>query len=418
MKYDKVGQTNFKCGGYTKNGTEYNFTCPLDYTTKLCGGYKCDWSKPSQPTCKYDDQGTYKLEAECKEDCKPASYAKCNPLTSMCEPCSGASANCTLAAYCNFQCSAPKAKCNTTTKKCFSCSPAKDADCKMTAEDCDRQCANTISRFQCNTTTKKCFECSNATNAECRLTSKATCDTACNSSHPTPTPPPSPPTTEKYFCNETSKKCQVWTKDVPEPPKVKSDCERDCNPMGGKCDTKTWQCVPCEMGTVGCSNTLAWCQFSNTCVAPAAFEGVWRGNEISKGFQRGEWDLTFTENGKALSMQFFDTKVEKKWHATIEQAGDAGQGAQAVKLVFTEAPQGSALMGQSRMALLHVRDGAQGLFQVLSFAIAKGDEQVTSFDAAMTEGSEFTLIGCHDSQACDFSKARVVMSKRWMEMFI
>jgi len=48
--YDKVGKTDFKCGGFVDN-IPRDFTCPAEFRTTDCSGFICDWTKK---TCKKD----------------------------------------------------------------------------------------------------------------------------------------------------------------------------------------------------------------------------------------------------------------------------------------------------------------------------------------------------------------------------
>lgn len=312
---------------------------------------------------------------------------------------------------CNALCALPKFKCNVSDHKCYSCDEAKDSNCSMTSGDCQNKCPNMKSYFKCNTTSKTCEQCKNSTDPLCMLADKQTCDKGCK--QPTP-----PPTDQKYYCNWANNTCMVAGKDSPDP-QPKEKCEEICKkPVYAKCNLTSQKCEECTQGPADptCTNTMDWCQAAASAgyckpKKPTDLKGVWRGIEISQGFKRGEWDISFSDDASSMVLQYFDTKVEQKWHAKVEVSTvpNLEAGVAALTLTFTEAPPAGNLLGVSTgtkaVALFQVADGYQRLFKVMNFAVAKAGAKPNSFDTAMTEGNEFVLVGCMHADNCDFTKA-------------
>jgi hypothetical protein len=162
--------------------------------------------------------------------------------------------------------------------------------------------------------------------------------------------------------------------------------------------------------------SMEWCeaaQKAGKCKLPrpTSLAGVWRGNAISKDFTRGEFDVTFSQDATELTMQFFDTKVERKWHATVAVAAPLANveaGVTVLDLTFDKVPSADNLgvtAGKTVKALFQEKDGSAGLFKFLYLAIPKGTAAPLSFKDGMTEGTEFVLVGCKKAGKCDFSSA-------------
>jgi len=188
-----------------------------------------------------------------------------------------------------------------------------------------------------------------------------------------------------------------------------------------KCDMKNNVCQPCDpVKDPDCMQTKEWCdaaQKAGKCKAPAptTLAGVWRGNEISKSYTRGEFDIAFNDDASQVTIGFFDTKQEKKWHASVavsDKVTGVESGVTALDFTFDTVPTGDMLgvtSGKKVTGLFQVKDDWTGLFRVLYLAIPTADGQLLSFDTGMTEGSEFVLVGCkqaaNQEAGCDFSKA-------------
>merc|ERR1712139_397379 len=100
------------------------------------------------------------------------------------------------------------------------------------------------------------------------------------------------------------------------------------------------------MGDSNCMQSMEWCeaaQAAGKCKlpAPTSLAGMWRGNAISKDFARGEFDVQFSADATELTMSFFDTKVERKWHAAVAAAKPVAEleaGVTLLDLTFDTVP--------------------------------------------------------------------------------
>jgi len=304
----------------------------------------------------------------------------------------------------------PHAKCNTTTKQCETCDPQKDKTCTDTAGACGDKCKHSPDYSMCNTTSGKCETCDPSSHgAGCTANNKTTCDKACSQ--------PQPPSDEFVKCNWNTHQCEKTT--ATDPDRMSKElCGMRCQaPKFAKCDYEKNTCVECDpQKDTNCMQSKEWCeaaQAAGKCKlpAPTSLAGVWRGNAISKDFTRGEFDVTFSKDATEMTMQFFDTKVERKWHATVAVATPIAAleaGVTLLDLTFDKVPAADnlgVLAGKKVQALFQEKDGSTGLFKFLYFAIAKGTAEPLSFNAGMTQGTEFVLVGCKSADKCDFSGA-------------
>jgi len=421
LNYNQTGMTTFHCGGY-QNGKPAAFTCAPRFQTEDCKGFSCKWGA-KQPTCGISDPGEFATNKSCSEVCKPTEMAKCNQVTKKCEPCQQGAAGCTLTKDgCDATCNVPHGKCNVTSKQCIQCNPGVDKTCTQTMGSCNQQCSQSPTYLQCNQTSKKCESCKDASGKGCVPSSQQECDKAC--SHPQPE--------DKLFkCDYSSAlspKCVETVVTDPDGTSLEM-CSQMCKkPKYAKCDFSSGKCVECEQGE-DCKNPMEWCEAAARAgyckhPAPTKLAGNWRGNEISRNFARGEWDVKFSDDAKSLTMQFFDVKVEQKWTASIAVADpmpNLEAGVTALDVTFTEAPPANALgvkAGSKVKGLFRVQDGGQDLFKVLYLAVAKGTAAPDSFDDAMTKGSEWVLVGCKTAGACDFSKAAPAAAFEWSNLLV
>lgn len=188
-------------------------------------------------------------------------------------------------------------------------------------------------------------------------------------------------------------------------------------PTFAKCDYEKNACVECDpQKDKDCMQSKEWCEAARAAgkcklPAPTSLAGVWRGNAISKDFPRGEFDVTFSQDAKEMTMQFFDTKVERKWHATVAVGApmtNAEAGVTVLDITFDKVPAADSLgvtAGKTVKALFQEKDGSTGLFKFLYLAVPKGTAAPASFKDGMTQGTEFVLVGCKTAAKCDFSSA-------------
>merc|ERR1719335_344394 len=255
---------------------------------------------------------------------------------------------------------------------------------------------------QCNKHVLPDFNVCNPATGQCEA-----CDAACKHT----------PADEFYKCDWNTYQCKATT--ASDPDKMPKElCGMQCKkPTMAKCDYETNTCVECDpIKDKNCMQTMDYCeaaQKAGKCKlpAPTSLAGVWRGNAISKDFTRGEFDVTFSQDATELTMQFFDTKVERKWHATVAVSAPLANveaGVTVLDLTFDKVPSADNLgvtAGKTVKALFQEKDGSTGLFKFLYFAIPKGSGAPLTFKDGMTEGTEFVLVGCKNAESCDFQSA-------------
>jgi hypothetical protein len=409
LEYKSKGKTSFHCGGYKEN-EPYKFTCAPRFQTEDCLGFTCNWTNWEAPTCDKEDPGQYTTAAACEVDCHASAMSKCNLVTKQCEPCKDGDHSCTMTkAQCDATCDVPHAKCNTTTKQCETCDPVKDKSCTQTAGACGDQCKHSPDYSLCNTATGKCETCDPSDKkAGCTPNNMTTCNAACSK----------PPADEFYKCNWGTNQCEATT--ATDPDRMSKElCGMRCQaPKFAKCDYEKNQCVECDpQKDSNCVQSMEWCkaaQQAGKCKLPVpkSLVGVWRGNAISKDFKRGEFDVAFSQDATELTMQYFDTKVERKWHAKVavstKQPVALEAGVTMLDLTFDQVPEADMLgltAGKTVQALWQEKDGSAGLFKFLYFAIPKGTGAPLSFKDGMTDATEFVLVGCKTADKCDFSSA-------------
>merc|ERR1719473_436866 len=319
--------------------------------------------------------------------------SNCNLVTKQCEPCQQGEKDCLMTTdQCSATCDVPRAKCNVTTKQCESCDPAKDKTCTKTAGACGDECKHSPDYNVCNTATGQC----------------ESCDAACKHA----------PSDEFYKCDWNTYQCKATT--ATDPDKMPKElCGMRCvKPTFAKCDYETNTCVECDpIKDKNCMQTMDYCkaaQAAGKCKVPAptSLAGVWRGNAISKNFKRGEFDVTFNADATEMTMSFFDTKEEQKWHATVAASKpnpEAETGVSLIDFTFDTVPSADMLgltVGTKVTGLFQEKDGNTGMFKFLYLAIPKDSAAPLSFNDAMTEGTEFVLVGCSKKAGkCDFSSA-------------
>merc|ERR1719335_1693676 len=152
-------------------------------------------------------------------------------------------------------------------------------------------------------------------------------------------------------------------------------CSYFCNQPTAKCNVVSKQCEICDpVKDKDCTQLLGACRDECKLPAPTSLAGVWRGNAISKDFTRGEFDVTFSQDATELTMQFFDTKVERKWHATVAVSAPLANveaGVTVLDLTFDKVPSADNLgvtAGKTVKALFQEKDGSAGLFKFLYLA--------------------------------------------------
>jgi hypothetical protein len=413
LNYKTRGQTSFHCGGY-KEGTPSKFVCEPLFQTVDCAGWGCNWNNA---TCSKRDPGEWADEKTCEETCKPTTMAKCDLVSKQCKPCKQGDAGCIQTSeQCDQSCDVPRAKCNVTTKQCTTCDPLHDPSCLDTKGACDDKCKNSPDYNICNTATGKCESCDPSTQKGCNPGAKDQCDAACANQ------------TGFVKCNWSTNQCEPTSPTDPDR-KTKAECEKDCTAAFAKCNPKTNTCDACDPGNdKDCLQTKAWCAAyvaAGKCKAnPHELVGVWRGNAIEKGFKRGEYDVEFNADATEVTLSFFDTSAEKKWHAAVAVSAATAEeaGVQLLDLTFDQAPPSNELgvaAGQKVTALFQEKDDYTGLFKILYFAIPKaGAATPPSFDAAMDDSTEFVLVGCKATGACDFSKAAPAIEAAVQSIFI
>eukprot|EP01012_Entosiphon_sulcatum_P029628 TRINITY_DN361_c0_g1_i1.p1 TRINITY_DN361_c0_g1~~TRINITY_DN361_c0_g1_i1.p1 ORF type:complete len:750 (+),score=90.47 TRINITY_DN361_c0_g1_i1:724-2973(+) len=149
--------------------------------------------------------------------------------------------------------------------------------------------------------------------------SKEDCEKTCMPapSPPSPLPPPPTPPTppaQTYLCNTTDYHCYLTTPGHGESPEL---CEADCHaptpvhpsppppptPPAATylCNETDWQCFPTTPGH-GTSIEVCLKQCVSPPLPPPEFHGVWRGLQIDNQYQHGEFGLTFSDTGFALTL--------------------------------------------------------------------------------------------------------------------
>jgi hypothetical protein len=413
LDYFGVGPTEFQCGGY-KEGTPSKFTCEPLFQTVDCTGFACNWTTPSGPQCYKKDPAEFATAEACGKTCHAETMMKCNLVSKQCEPCKEGDAGCNTQAHCEASCNIPHAKCNTTTKQCETCDPVKDKNCTQSQGECGGACANSPDFMMCDVEKGECVPCQQGTRGCTPFAahgSKDQCSKDCKKQ----------PADEFVKCNWNTHTCEK-TNETDPARTSKKFCESQCKaPVYAKCDVKNNVCQPCDpVKDPDCMQTKEWCdaaQKAGKCKAPAptTLAGVWRGNEISKSYTRGEFDIAFNDDASQVTIGFFDTKQEKKWHASVavsDKVTGVESGVTALDFTFDTVPTGDMLgvtSGKKVTGLFQVKDDWTGLFRVLYLAIPTANGQLLTFDTGMTEGSEFVLVGCkqaaNQEAGCDFSKA-------------
>jgi hypothetical protein len=156
--YKDGGKSPFKCAGF-EAGQPKDFTCTSDFRTEDCSGISCNWTM-AQPMCYKSDDGQYDDMTTCEDNCKSATFSKCNLLTKQCETCQQGSPNCTQTSpQCQATCGQPHAKCNLTTHQCVACDPSSDPDCVDTQGSCAEKCNKQSIYGICDPTTGQCVPC-------------------------------------------------------------------------------------------------------------------------------------------------------------------------------------------------------------------------------------------------------------------
>jgi len=407
LDYKTRGKTNFHCGGY-RDGEPSKFMCAPRFQTEDCAGFQCNWTNVEAPTCDKADPGQFPTEAQCTETCKATTMSKCNLVTKKCEPCQQGEKDCIMTSdQCSATCDVPHAKCNTTTKQCETCDPATDKTCTKTAGACADECKHSPDFNVCDTSTGQCVPCDPSSTKGCTPTNKTSCDAACKHA----------PSDEYVKCDWSTYQC-VPTHATDPDKMPKELCGMQCKkPKMAKCDYDQNKCVECDPEKdSNCMQSMEWCeaaQKAGKCKlpAPTSLAGVWRGNAISKDFARGEFDVKFSADATEMTISFFDTKVERKWHASVAVAAPvakAEQGVSLIELTFDDVPAGDTLgltKGKKVTGLFQEKDGSTGLFKFLYLAIPKGTGAPLTFNDAMTAGTEFVLVGCKSAEKCDFGSA-------------
>ena len=111
VKYDD-GQKGAQCAGFDPNGkADPSWTCNVRYRRESCFDYGCDFSDPSNPTCKQLPQGQSGISKEkCELGCKePKGMYRCNNQTFQCESCH--------IEYCTSDKDCPNSYCQIDTSK-------------------------------------------------------------------------------------------------------------------------------------------------------------------------------------------------------------------------------------------------------------------------------------------------------------
>lgn len=88
-------------------------------------------------------------------------------------------------------------------------------------------------------------------------------------------------------------------------------CAKNCHlPFYAKCNYATGECEQCQpgVGDPACIYTSDYCHMS---CKNSTTGGVWRGIEISHGFDWGEWDFTFFADNKVA----FELRKTGEWHS-------------------------------------------------------------------------------------------------------
>jgi len=185
----------------------------------------------------------------------------------------------------------------------------------------------------------------------------------------------------------------------------KEQCSSWCVPITyAKCDTDQGVCYVCNHTTDSeCVYPQANCAASCQKKPSLSTSGIWRGNEISKGFQRGEFVFSF-DTDSTLTVLFNGMKVTgtvKETSRDITFTITAVSGTTNVKV------------GDVYNGVFEVKQDWAQTFQFLyiGFAPASGATSPSDLDAAMA-GYEFVLASCAKSsssttgaQSCDFSSA-------------
>jgi hypothetical protein len=351
---------------------------------------------------------------------------KCNPTSKQCEPCAaGSSADCKYTpAQCDAVCAVPHAKCNYNTSKCEPCAFGLDPNCTMTMGSCQAPgvCAGNTFGL-CNVTTGKCDKCDPNQQKGC----VAKCQDTCTKKptppptpkphppSPKPTPKPTPPPKPTFFsCDWTAQppKCR----EDPSATTTQQECSTQCaSATFAKCNTTTYKCDACTQGSdPDCKLTKAVCAAG--CKKPDHNSTtVYRGNEISSNFARGEWDFTFYPDNK-LGIGYLDGKGGVfKWEGTLGGHFAVGAGpSQSIMLTLTEVPAAAGAPFAAKVGdqLSGIYEDKAGYYQVTDFKYLAfsmpGGTTPADMDAGMSGNMEFVLVKCHETgKSCDFTGAEV-----------
>lgn len=442
--YNDTGDSGKKCGGYVA-GQPFAFTCSPDFRTEDCKGFNCKWNS-STPTCEESPNGQYSTLTDCQKTCKTQTMAKCNTTTKQCTPCTAGSPGCLTKAECDASCNQPKSKCNYITRQCESCDPGKDKNCTMSSGECDTMCKQHTNGI-CDKNVGVCHNCDPTKGlpgcvASCNTTCTKGSGYGCNTTSQECIPNTGNMTLEacglaclKYSCNTTSSQCMIgtgteslqqcadnctapggnfgcdWTDKMHPVCKegkgklTPQACAKNCHlPFYAKCNYATGECEQCKpgVGDPACIYTSDYC--SQSC-KNSTTGGVWRGIEISHGFDWGEWDFTFFADDKVAFELRKDAAI--KYEASVVKSGESQGGAKIV-FTITEAAAGGPLTLKAGDVLTGIYTSTNGQSQVtkiLNLALSKPAGDVITFDGGM-DALEFTLISCAGGKApCDFSKA-------------
>jgi hypothetical protein len=443
IAYNDTGDSGKKCGGFVA-GQPFEFTCPTDFRTEDCKGFNCKWNA-TVPTCTESADGQFSTQAECQKTCKKQPMQKCNKATKQCETCTAGSPGCTTGAECAASCNIQHQKCNYTTRKCESCEPGTDPNCTMSAGECGTKCAQHTFGL-CDPNTGKCETCDPSSGKHgCVSGCNTTCTKGkgfgCNTKTQECVPNTGNMTLEecgldclKFACNTTTSKCEIgfgneslqdcanscskpggtfgcdWTDKMHPVCKegkghlTPQACSKNCHlPFYAKCNYSVGECQECHPSSAdpACIYTKDYCDQS--CKKGSA-GGVYRGIEISKGFDWGEWDFTFFSDDKA-AFELHSKAI--KYEASVVKAGEAPGGAK-ITFTMTAAPAGGPInvkVGDKLIGIYTSNPGQRQELGFLNLALSKPDgTAIATFDGGMV-ALEFTLIKCVDAKGCDFSKA-------------
>jgi len=187
----------------------------------------------------------------------------------------------------------------------------------------------------------------------------------------------------------------------------KQDCERNCKePSFSKCNYETGVCEACNITDPNCKYTKDECDvFCHT----SSSIGVFRGIQINKNFDRGEWDFTFNKDG-SVAFQPVGTTNEK-YEATTSNDGQASEGTSIVFRI-TKAPTSGPLninAGDVLSGLFVNNPGQNQIINFMYLGFGTNTVPAETFDEAMI-AFEFVLNSCQSSStSCNFQANEVPM---------